>query len=296
MNTRDLAALTALADAGSLLGAARRLGVATSTVARRLATLEAALGLALIDRRQDGTRLTAAGTRMVALGRPLAEHAARIQREADTLRGRAGVERPVTLSATDFVASELLASATPALYARAPDVVLHLRSEGQVVSLAAREADVAVRMVRPDGASLVARRLATIALGLFAAPAYLAGRDPAAIDVGAERLLAYDDSYGRIPEAAWIADGGLTGAVVLRTGSTRALLNACAGGAGIALLPVAFAVPLGLVAVPSPLTPPPRQPWLVTHRDARALAAVRAVRAWVVDTFAAGLAEVRPCC
>jgi DNA-binding transcriptional LysR family regulator len=155
------------------------------------------------------------------------------------------------------------------------------------VSLAGRDADLAIRMVRPEGASLYARRLADIRLGLFAAPEYLAGRDPGSIDLAAERLLIYDESYGRLPELAWVERHGLTEAVAMRTGSTRGLLAAALGGGGIAMCPVPFALRAGSlveIAPPSPL--PIRQPWLIVHRDLRGLAAVRLVQKWVVEAFA----------
>ncbi|MFM2045844.1 MAG: hypothetical protein RLY86_4420, partial [Pseudomonadota bacterium] len=140
---------------------------------------------------------------------------------------------------------------------------------------------------RPEGASLYARRLAELPMGLFAGPGYLAGRDPAALDLGRERLLVYDDSYGRLPEMDWLGGAGLTGAVGLATGSTRALLAAATAGAGIALLPVPIARRAGLVAVPAPLPLPRRAPWIVVHRDARPLPGVRAVQAWITACFRA---------
>lgn len=86
MESADIDLLLHVARAGSLSGAAKRLGVAVSTVGRRLDALEATLGLRLIDRRMNGARLTPSGERIVALAEPVAEGLARINRTAATMR------------------------------------------------------------------------------------------------------------------------------------------------------------------------------------------------------------------
>jgi DNA-binding transcriptional LysR family regulator len=193
---------------------------------------------------------------------------------------------PVRVSATEPFISEILAPALPRLLAVAPELRIDLSATTNVVSLAAREADVAVRFARPVGDSLVARRLPSLELGLFAARTYLAGRRPAAVDPRHERLLGFDASYGRIAEVAWMEDAGLAAAVAVRSSSTRALLNATAAGAGIALLPRLLAAALpDLVEIPAPLPIPQRAVWLVTHRDLRRARPLRLVRDWIAEAF-----------
>jgi DNA-binding transcriptional LysR family regulator len=291
----DLAALVALAAQGSLSAAARRTGVAVSTISRRIAALEAATGLALIDRRNRGALLTEAGVRLAASARPLARQLDAVEAEVAALRG-GGAQRPVRLSATEFVIAEVLSPRLGQLPSGAPGLVL--QSEAEVVSLAAREADVAVRMVRPEGASLIIRKLPAIALSLHAARSYLGDR-PGVDDLSSERLIAYDDSYGPLPETAWIERQGLGQAVVLRSGSTRALLNAAIGGAGIALLPDAVAARYPeLMRIEGGPRLPPRQPWLTVHRDLQHDRAVRRVANWTMECFralvAAQSSRVRP--
>lgn len=285
MDTDALALLLLLAERQSLSAVARAQNVAVSTVARRLDALEARLGLRLIDRRANGARLTEEGARIAALAAPVVDHAARIGRAAAAMKASAQGGM-VTISATELVIAETLAPALPELWAQAPGLAVTLRAQGDVVSLAAREADIAVRMRRPEEPSLIARKIAELATGLFASPAYLAGRDPARVRLSEERLLAYDDSYGRIAEQDWIVVNGLDAAVKLRTGSTRALVMACAAGAGIALLPVGAARRAGLVNVPMPGLPPARQVWLLTHRDLNRMPSIRAAQRWIARAFA----------
>ncbi len=286
IDPQDLGDLIAIRDAGTLSAAAKARGVAVSTVSRRIETLEAALGLQLVDRRTDGVRLTRAGLAVAEAASPIAEQMRRVERVAESLRQ--GVKSvPVRISATEFVISDVLAPALDRLWAMGADFPVHLQSQADVVSLAGRDADLAIRMVRPEGASLYARRLADIPLGLFASADYMADREPAAIDLKAERLLIYDDSYGRLPELDWVTRHGLGAAVAMRTGSTRGLLTAAQAGAGIALLPVPFALRAGtLIEIPPPPGLSGRQPWLIVHRDLRALAQIRLVQKWVAQAFA----------
>ena len=287
IDPQDLNDLIAIREAGTLSAAAKARGVAVSTVSRRIEALEAMLGVQLVDRRTDGVRLTQNGLAIAEAAEPLAEHLLRVRRLAASL-SKGAITVPVRISATEFVISDVLAPALIRLWQSGADFPVHLQSQADVVSLAGRDADLAIRMVRPEGASLYARRLADIRLGFFAAPDYLAGRSPAEIDLRSEKLLIYDESYGRLPELDWIARQGLSDAVVMRTGSTRGLLTAAQSGAGIALLPSAFAARSGaLISIPLPAGLPTRQPWLIVHRDLRQLPAVRIVQKWILSAFAA---------
>lgn len=276
--------LVAVARGGSFSAAAKRQGIAVSTVARRIEALERQLGLALIDRRADGAVLTDHGTRIAEAAEPLAEQLDRVRRAAASLKSESRMP-PVRLSATEFVISDVLAPRLDRLWVKGEPLQLQLQVQADLVSLAARDADLAVRMVRPEGASLIIRKLPDLPLGLFAARSYLAGRDPAALDLSGERLLTYDDSYGLTPELRWLRTSGLGGAVAMRTGSTRALLSAARAGAGVALLPVPIAArEPELVPLPAPPLPP-RTPFLVVHRDLRRDPAVRRVRDWAAACF-----------
>lgn len=285
MQWSDLVPLLAVARRGSLGAAARELRVAPTTVGRRLEALQQALGLRLIERDLEGVRLTAHGLRMVELAEQVEDRATALERAAIELR-QEGLAI-VRVSATEIVIADILAPALEPLLARAPALKVELTASAEVVSLARRDADLAVRMVRPEGQSLLTRKLATIRLGLFASRRYLARRRPAELMLTQERLLGYDDSYGPIPEVRWIEQTGLASALVLRTSSTRALLAAAHAGVGVAMLPVMLAKrDASLVEVPAPRPLPARTPWLVLHPDLRGVPAIRAVASWIVQTFA----------
>lgn len=287
LDLRDLDDLIAIWQAGSLSAAAKRRGVAISTISRRIEGLEIALKLRLVDRQPKGTRLTRHGIEIAKSAEPLAEQLARVVRLASGLRDQSGT-MPVRLSATEFVISDVLAPALPQLWAKGADFPLHLQSQADIVSLAGRDADLAIRMSRPEGASLIVRKLPLLHLGLFTSVEYLDGRDAAGLNLAQEKLLIYDDSYGRLPELDWLDGLGLRGAITMRTGSTRGLMTAALAAGGIALLPKAIAKRSSdLVEIMVATAPPPRSPWLIIHRDLRSQPSIRLTHQWVLDCFAA---------
>ncbi len=278
--------LAAVARTGSISAAAKRQGVSVSTAARRLDGLEASLKLRLVDRRPNGARLTPHGIRIAALAEPVADQIEAIARAAAALNGERS-RALVRISVTESIAAEVLAPALPRLLAALPGVTVQFQIQYDLVSLAGREADLAVRMARPQGASLLARKLPEGRVGLFASPAWLSGRNPADIDLRRAPILAFDESFGPIPELGWLDRLGLTGALALRTGSSRALVAATVAGVGVGMLSQLYMPPgLGLVEIPTAEPAPLRTPFLIVHRDIRREPAVAGVHRWIVETFA----------
>jgi DNA-binding transcriptional LysR family regulator len=118
------------------------------------------------------------------------------------------VRETVTVSSTEFVIAERLAPALGQLFAASPLVSVDLQSQAHLVSLSARDADLAIRMSRPEGNSLLIRKIGQVDLGLFASATYIAGRAVSAIDLSRERLLipspSEPDSASGIPKSVVI--------------------------------------------------------------------------------------------
>ena len=127
---------------------------------RRIAGLERELRLRLVDRRPDGACLTRHGRIIAGLAQVATDHTAEILRTAVVLRE--GLTEPVRVSATEPLVAEILAPALPTLWARHPELRVDLKVSNELVSLARREADIAIRMARPVGDSLVARQLTNV--------------------------------------------------------------------------------------------------------------------------------------
>jgi len=270
LDWEDLRVFVALARAGSLSAAARALKVSHATVGRRVAALEDALGRALFDRRADGYALTAEGAAVLELAAGMDERALAILRRA----GRdAGLTGTVRLTATESLAERFLIPRLAAFRRRHPGIDLEVLSDPRSLSLAKREADVAVRLARPQAGELVTRRLAAIAYGVYAAP-----------DGDASAWVGYDDSYAHLPEAQWLARHATGARVALRANSLPAQIAAVRAGFGKALLPRWFAEEEGgLLPLPPPAPPPVREAWLVVHRDLKDVPRVRAL----IDAVAA---------
>jgi molybdate transport repressor ModE-like protein len=282
VDSSDLEWLRAVAERGSLSAAAKARGVSVSTASRRLDALEAVLGIRLLERSARGVRLTGDGRRIAALAQPALDAVAAIGRAATALK-QDGERKTVRVSATEFVVSEVLAPNIAALQATAPVVTLELIGEAAVVSLAERDADIAVRMARPQGNSLFARALPSIELRAFAAPEII---ERLKLDAAYTLpVLTYDDSYGRLPEHEWIDHIGQTTEIVLRTSSTRALIQAAVAGVGAALLPTSFARRAGLIELADMTKPFERTPWITVHQDLRRLPHIRAIMNWIAASF-----------
>jgi len=278
----DLGVMLAVYRARSLAGAGAALGVDASTVSRRLKSYEASLGAALFLRTPDGLLPTELALRLA----PHAEQAeaAVLAAEAAAQGAQQGVSGAVRLAAAEGVAAYLLAPAAPALLAAHPDLSLELVAGPALVDLTRREADIAVRFVRPTAGDLVMKRVATSgAYGAYASATYLEGR----IDRRPEAL----DWIGWLPEQRHLPEARLFEEVVGRpprfaADSTVSMVEALRAGVGVALLPAAFVelVP-GLVRLPGPNADFEVGVWLVTLRPLRRVPRIDAVWRWLEGLF-----------
>jgi DNA-binding transcriptional LysR family regulator len=156
----DVRFFVAFARHGSLSAAARVLGVNHVTVARRVAGLERALGARLMERRSDGYVPTMAGQSALQAAGAMELAAQALSRtEAGAIAGL------VRITATPSLAAAFLISRLSAFRERHPQLDIELTAERRPVSLARHEADLALRIGRPDDSDLVARQLVTFGFG-----------------------------------------------------------------------------------------------------------------------------------
>lgn len=266
----DLRFVLAVARAESLADAAKRLGVAHTTVSRRVAAFEAQHGVRLFDRTPAGWVLTDAGRQAVSI-------AERVETEIATatraLVGRdAELAGEVTLTAPEALAPKLapLVKEFRELY---PNITLRLLMTGDSISLAARDADVALRVAPSPPESLVGRKLASVAFAVYAARAE-----------AEDRWVVLDESYAQTPQARWESANVPADAIAARASSRLVFVELVAAGVGRGLLPCGLAdqdprlwrlgAPVAALSVPL---------WILTPADLRELPRIRAV----LDFFAA---------
>ena len=280
LDWEDLRHFTAFADAGSLAAAARALQVEHATVARRIAALEAALGLKLVDRRARAYVLTVDGDRIATLGRQMREGAEAAIRAG--VAGRQAIAGRVSISVPPTTGTTQLAPRLGELRRRHPAISLLVVAETRLASLRT-ETDLALRFGRPDDPELIVRRLRRLGFSWYAAPDYLASTRPEEYE-----FVGYDESLDDSPQQRRLFEFAAGRPLVLRSNSADVQRAAVRAGVGVALLadfPENLRDPgLARLAPGSPVLE--RDLWLVVHRDLRQAPAVRAVADFLVEVLA----------
>lgn len=267
----NLRHLAALARGGSLSAAARLLGVEHATVARRIASLEAELGVRAVDRRGRKLMLTTEGARLAEIAERMEQEAMAAERLAKSGQRITGT---VTISAPPSFATHLLVDPLVRLQALHADLTIHLLGEARMASLERREADLAIRLDRPQKGDLSSVRLCTIDFRAYARPGYLtatAPKDWTFVGHGDELMRNSPQARQLRTLAAGRRVAMLANTVELQAAAVRA-------GAGIAILPeFAAADDPTIVVVDNGARPLTREVWLIVHTDLRSAPAVRAV-------------------
>jgi DNA-binding transcriptional LysR family regulator len=269
MDWDDLRFFAELARRGSLSATARQLSADHSTVARRIDNLERALGLKLFDRLPRGYVLTAEGERVAQRVGAVEDAVFSIQR----LRGGDRVvEGQVRISAPPAFASHWLVPRLSELRRRYPGLRLDVVGATAPASLARREADLALRLFRPENGGLIIRKLGELRYGLYGTHSYLNNtREEDRV------FLGYDEELGDSPQQRWLLAVAQGRSIALTTNDLASLISGVRAGLGLAALPhvlVENEAEFICVAEGEEAT---RQLWLVIHSDLGRSKRVRAV-------------------
>lgn len=188
---------------GGLSQAARDRGLSQPTAGRHIDALELALGETLFTRSRNGMTPTAAAIRLAPHAEAMANAAAALRRSAGT--DEVEVRGPVRLTASEIMAQEVLPPILTGFAELYPGVELELVASNDALDLLTREADMAVRMVRPEQQAVVARKVGTAGIGLFGHRRYLETHGiPGTLEqLSRHRLIGYD----RNPMALRMTEG-----------------------------------------------------------------------------------------
>ncbi len=278
MNWNDLRIVLAVERSASLAEAAKAVGVNETTISRRLVHLETALRAKLFER--QGRRLvpTEPGLRVI-------ETAERIETETMALENTVSGQDQmaagtVRVSCVSLVANHLIAPRLSALLNDNPQMTVELIAESANISLTKRQADLALRMARPNAEMRnIARRIGQLDYAVYGA------READRESLG---WIAYEDKYADLPQTRWIKERNGEqnfSSLVISDGDT--LLQGIKAGLGKAFLPVAIGDAC------ADLTrlddgPPPifREVWLLSHPDHKGLARIKIVGDWLANTIA----------
>ena len=276
MNWDDLKIFLAVAEAPSMRVAAKKLRVSHSTVSRRIEALEAGLGVRLFDRMPDGYRLTLSGEELMPVALDMEERLNSFGRNVvgrdDALEGQVCVTIPEVVATTFFMPHFI------EFMGKYPQIQIKIRDSFEVFDLSRREADVAIRFTSKPPEHLIGRKLGNMHQAAYATRTYLAGHDPEATDSTAKWV-----GWGTPDEKpSWIAKSpfphlGIAG----HFNSMSIQYQATKQDVGIGF----FACTLGdndpdLVRLSDPK--PTMDVWLLSHRDLRASARMRAFRQFLI--------------
>lgn len=278
----------AVLDAGSLLAAARVLHMHQPTLSRHIAQLESQLGTPLFERTGRGLVPTQAA-RAMAIGARQMQVAASFM--ADSLARSADAEQgTVRITTSEVAAVHLLPPILADLRQLAPNIQIELEASDQVSNLLVRDADIAVRMVRPTQAGLRARKVAEIKVGLYAHERYLQthGHPSTADALAQHTLIGFDRSLDIIQGFARAGMRLTPADFALRTDHQLSHIELVAAGAGLGFV-AHYTVRdrAGLQQVLPDIPLPTLPCWLIVHREIQARRTVRIV----YDHLARGIAQ-----
>lgn len=275
---------------GSLSAAARATGLTQPTIGRHVDDLEQGLGLSLFTRSPSGLLPTEAANRLVPHAEAMERAFASLVRSAKAGGTASDPQGTVRISASEAMGTFALPTILARIRALYPKIELELALNNRTDDLLRREADIAVRMTRPQQDGLVARKLGEVPLGLFAHRDYGArhGLPNTVAELGDFHLIGFDrDDHS----ARSVAAGKLPisrDLFAFRTDSDVAQVMAIRAGLGIGMMQCAMAAAEpSLQPVLADVITIRLECWLAVHEDQRKLPPIRAT----FDGLAAGLAQ-----
>jgi DNA-binding transcriptional LysR family regulator len=262
-----------VAEARSLVGAAESLGVNHSTVFRRLAALEQAVGARLFERSRAGYEPTAAGEEMIALASTMAESVLEFERR---VAGR-DIKPTGELSVTtpEAIGQHFMPAIIAQFQSQNPGIVVELILSNQSLNLSRRDADIAIRLTNDPPETLVGRRICTGRWTVYCRRDLIAELEPEAID--SVSFIGFTDSSGPPLGRRWIEANIHPRRLVAHANSTHCMLQMALQGLGATLLPCFLGDGRPDLTRIGPLLPElDLGLWMLTHSDLRRSARVRA--------------------
>lgn len=288
MDWDDLRTFLAIARQGTLSAAARTLGVTQPTVGRRLTAMEERTGARLLQRLPDGYALTPLGE--AVLGNAERAEAEVLAAERAITGKDIALEGVVRLTTVDTLAARVVSPALAELQLRHPGIIVELVPDTRSLSLSKREADIALRMSRFEGHEVAARRVGSLAMGLYAS------RDGSErLGQNEVRLITVLDDQAHLPEAKWLRERYPDAPIGFRSNSREVQVHATLAGAGIAALARYRAdIEQGLIRIDPEKADLVRDIWLGVHVDMRHMPRVRAVTDAVIEALRRKAAVLNP--
>ncbi|EMF0806201.1 TPA: LysR family transcriptional regulator [Klebsiella aerogenes] len=278
-NWDDTRIFLAVARSGTLSGAAETMDMGIATLSRRLDRLEKSLAVPLFSRHQSGYRLTDDGEALLARAEAL-EHAGLAFGETARLQGN--VAGLVRLATSDNLAAHFILPSLNGLMEKYPDLRVEVLSGVQSVNLHRRNADLAIRMVKPESGNLTLKRLGKVGFGLYSADTGQAGSTDVAFNHA--QYIGWPESHQHLPAARWITRTLRGRPCRVEANTLLAQLSAVSAGLGLGVLPHFMARKNGLQCVNADIGVD-QTLWLVMHSDLAHSRRVRVVADHLIALF-----------
>lgn len=224
----------AVKDGGSFEGAARSLDTQTHVVRRCVAALESALNCQLVAPSATGAELTVSGDKAVAVARAFQSRLTTLAAELGGAQGEVSGTVCVT-STAGFMPRAMKAFAL--LREKHPTLDVDVMVSSHVVNLAAKEADIAVRMFRDPTPGLGMDKIGEIGWSLYGSAKYIAEHPRGATLLDGQKIIAYDDNFMKSAGGRWITANASPESVVVQVGGLRQALDAAAAHQGLCIVP-----------------------------------------------------------
>ncbi|OWG18491.1 LysR family transcriptional regulator [Delftia sp. K82] len=287
MNWDDVRIFLAIHRAGTLRGAAQQLAIDQTTVGRRLAGLERSLGSRLFLRTTGGLVLAGTGQEVLRMAEDMERMAVSLERRGEGADARVAGE--VRVTTTDALAVDFVVPALEHLRARHPEVRVILSTTRRQLDLARREADIAVRTLRPEQPDLIVRQLGCWEVGLYATEGYLAknGEPQPGKGFADHDIALYQEGVTGRQDDTLAGESRAQGRIVAELDSSLMLATFVRAGLALGELPeyVARRDPTLVRIWPQCQRAKPYEAWLVLHQDLARTARVRVVVESITAAF-----------
>lgn len=266
----------AVAEHGSLSAAARTLGTSQPTLGRHIAELERALGVVLFRRGRNGYELTENGALLRSHAGPVQAGMESFSRVAFGATER--MEGTIRVTASEIIAAFVLPEMLARFSRLEPGIEVEIVASNQVDNLLRRDADIAIRMVRPDQDDLIARKIGDIKLTACAAQSYLDifGAPQSPQDLIRHRMIGEDRADNYVKGFAQFGIKIDRHAFQFRTDNQIVIWQAIKAGVGIGIAQAPLVVRESSIIAILPKMPLPVLPtWLAMHRDVKTAPRIR---------------------
>lgn len=280
----DVRFFLAVAKTGSFSAAATQLSTKQTTVGRRIQALERRLGAKLFDRHRHGMEVTPAARGVLAQAESMQSNASSIERHLAGLdREMAGVVR---VAVTEGLAAQWLVPRLTELRRRHADILVQVIVGDQILDLATRQTDLAIRFFRPTSSQLVAARVGQFRMSVFAAPAYIEqfGLPRQLDDLHEHHIVDHTTLHNLPAMKPWSEVVERSTRVALRTNSSHSAMEAVKASWGLSIFPSYTSKMANIVETPIDLNIS-RDIWLVSHEETNKGARIRAVIDYIRDQF-----------